>query len=104
MRVRHVHMFAPFEPADPLEHDREKHVPEKAGVDTGFPEKSCENKESHDLGGARSRAWNVDDAMDLGCNFDALLSIASRQVSSARPAPAVARLHQIPAARQRLST
>jgi len=27
-----------------LEHDQEKHVPAKAGMDTGFPEKSCENK------------------------------------------------------------
>jgi hypothetical protein len=26
------------------EHDQEKHVPAKAGMDTGFPEKSCENK------------------------------------------------------------
>jgi hypothetical protein len=27
-----------------FEHDQEKHVPAKAGMDPGFPEKSCENK------------------------------------------------------------
>jgi hypothetical protein len=27
-----------------LKHDQEKHVLAKAGMDAGFPEKSCENK------------------------------------------------------------
>jgi hypothetical protein len=35
---------AKLKDAPHLEHDQEKHVPAKAGMDTGFPEKSCENK------------------------------------------------------------
>jgi hypothetical protein len=36
--------FDSIEAEKALEHNREKHVPVKTGMDTGFPGKSCENK------------------------------------------------------------